>query len=264
MMGRTDRDQSSFFYEFQLDDMIPKGHLLRRIDVFVTAVLSDLHEQLGPFYSDIGRPSIDPELLIRMHLVGYPVDLSSFNMPDNDRQFSDLIKQLQKQMGVPDTGILTSDQFSRLAEASRDIDAPQIFVPPGKIVSMEGNLLLAVGTGTMDDLASPINKTRIVCIKAEGTCNVTEAAIVNRMLDLYDVASYEIQTWTPNRVTAIREHPCGTAMMSIDVNAKTVAVVVSAHKDLKFCTDKPQGTWSLVDGFPVGTLLGISREKHLN
>jgi hypothetical protein len=51
--------------------MIPKGHLLRRIDVFVTAVLGELHEQLGPFYSDIGRPSIDPELLIRMHLVGY-------------------------------------------------------------------------------------------------------------------------------------------------------------------------------------------------
>jgi transposase len=71
MMGRRDRDQSSFFYEFRLDDMIPKGHLLRRIDVFVTAVLGDLHEQLGPFYSDIGRPSIDPELLIRMHLVGY-------------------------------------------------------------------------------------------------------------------------------------------------------------------------------------------------
>jgi hypothetical protein len=45
-MGRTDRDQSSFFYEFDLDDMIPKGQLLRRIDVFVTAVLSDLHEQL--------------------------------------------------------------------------------------------------------------------------------------------------------------------------------------------------------------------------
>jgi hypothetical protein len=51
--------------------MIPKGHLLRRIDVFVSDVLGDLHEQLGPFYSDIGRPSIDPELLIRMHLVGY-------------------------------------------------------------------------------------------------------------------------------------------------------------------------------------------------
>src|ERR1700730_2338440 len=71
MMGRRDRDQSSFFYEFRLDDMIPKGHLLRRIDVFATAVLGDLHEQLGPFYSDIGQTSIDPELLIRMELVRY-------------------------------------------------------------------------------------------------------------------------------------------------------------------------------------------------
>src|SRR5262245_10571709 len=70
-MGRQDRDQASLFYEFRLEDMIPEGHLLRRIDVFVTTVLGDLHEQLGTFYSEIGRPSIDPELLIRMHLVGY-------------------------------------------------------------------------------------------------------------------------------------------------------------------------------------------------
>src|SRR5437660_8288657 len=71
MMGRKHREQASLFYEFRLDDMIPKDHLLRRINVFVTSVLGDLHEQLGPFYSDIGRPSIDPELLIRMHIVGY-------------------------------------------------------------------------------------------------------------------------------------------------------------------------------------------------
>src|SRR4030088_3443546 len=63
--------QASLFYEFRLDDMIPKGHLLRRINVFVTSVLGDLHEQLGLFYSAIGRPSIDPELLIRMLIVGY-------------------------------------------------------------------------------------------------------------------------------------------------------------------------------------------------
>jgi transposase len=71
MMGQKHREQASLFYEFRLDDMIPKGHLLRRINVFVTSVLGDLHEQLGPFYSDIGRPSIDPELLIRMLIVGY-------------------------------------------------------------------------------------------------------------------------------------------------------------------------------------------------
>src|ERR1700752_2706863 len=71
MMGRKHREQANLFYEFRLDDMIPKGHLLRRINVFVTSVLGDLHEQLGPFYSDIGRPSIDPELLIRMLIIGY-------------------------------------------------------------------------------------------------------------------------------------------------------------------------------------------------
>src|SRR5580658_1349644 len=51
--------------------MIPADHLLRRINVFATAVLADLHEQLKAFYSDIGRPSVDPELMIRMLLVGY-------------------------------------------------------------------------------------------------------------------------------------------------------------------------------------------------
>ena len=71
MMGRQDRDQRQLFYEFNLDEMIPPEHLLRRIDVFATAVLADLHDQLKAFYSDIGRPSVDPELMIRMLLVGY-------------------------------------------------------------------------------------------------------------------------------------------------------------------------------------------------
>jgi transposase len=71
MMGRQDRDQRQLFYEFSLDEMIPTDHLLRRINVFATAAPADLHEQLRAFYSDIGRPSVDPELMIRMLLVGY-------------------------------------------------------------------------------------------------------------------------------------------------------------------------------------------------
>ena len=71
MMGRRSATQGSFFYSFNLDEIIPKNHLLRRIDPFVTEALSDLHEELAPFYSDIGRPSIDPELMIRMLIVGY-------------------------------------------------------------------------------------------------------------------------------------------------------------------------------------------------
>ena len=71
MMGRRRRDQSRLFYEFRLEDRIPENHLLRRMNVFVTAALSDLHDELERFYSDIGRPSVDPELMIRMLVVGY-------------------------------------------------------------------------------------------------------------------------------------------------------------------------------------------------
>ena len=71
MMGRQDRDQGQLFYEFNLDEVIPKGHLLRRMNVFVAGVLADVHQQLRPLYSDIGRQSVDPELMIRMLIVGY-------------------------------------------------------------------------------------------------------------------------------------------------------------------------------------------------
>jgi transposase len=71
MMGRRKRDQGKLFYEFRLEDRIPENHLLRRMNVFVTAALDDLHKVLEPYYSEIGRPSVDPELMIRMLLVGY-------------------------------------------------------------------------------------------------------------------------------------------------------------------------------------------------
>src|SRR5207249_1874813 len=70
MMGRQAVDQSQLFYLFNLEEHIPTDHLLRRINPTVTRVLADLRETLAPFYSDIGRPSIDPELMIRMLMVG--------------------------------------------------------------------------------------------------------------------------------------------------------------------------------------------------
>ena len=71
MVGRQRGDQSQLFYLFNLEERIPAGHLLRKINPTVTRVLADLRETLAPFYSDIGRPSIDPELMIRMLMVGY-------------------------------------------------------------------------------------------------------------------------------------------------------------------------------------------------
>ena len=69
MMGRRQVEQAALFYEFSLDKHIPADHLLRSIDRFVE--LGDLRRELVRFYSTLGRPSVDPELMIRMLITGY-------------------------------------------------------------------------------------------------------------------------------------------------------------------------------------------------
>jgi transposase len=75
MMGDRLVMQESLFYEFCLDKFVPSNHMLRVIDQFVD--LSDLRRHLAPFYSSMGRPSIDPELMIRMLLIGYCLGIRS-------------------------------------------------------------------------------------------------------------------------------------------------------------------------------------------
>src|SRR5258708_27327548 len=69
MMGHRQVEQAALFYEFSLERHIPADHLLRSIDRFVE--LGELRRELAAFYSTIGRPSIDPELMIRMLVIGY-------------------------------------------------------------------------------------------------------------------------------------------------------------------------------------------------
>src|SRR5690242_13398352 len=69
MMGKQGSGQDKLFYSFNLEAHVPSTHLLRGIDRFLD--LGELHRHLAPFYSNTGRPSIDPELLIRMLIVGY-------------------------------------------------------------------------------------------------------------------------------------------------------------------------------------------------
>src|SRR3974390_3245679 len=69
MMGHQQVEQAALFYEFSLERHVPTDHLLRSIDRFVE--LGELRRELSAFYSTIGRPSIAPELIIRMLLVGY-------------------------------------------------------------------------------------------------------------------------------------------------------------------------------------------------
>jgi hypothetical protein len=67
--GPSEEYQGQLFYEFHLGDAVPEDHLVRKIDTALD--LSWLRSELAPHYSSIGRPSIDPELMIRMLVVGY-------------------------------------------------------------------------------------------------------------------------------------------------------------------------------------------------
>jgi transposase len=69
MMGRLKRDQGQFFYSFCLDEVVPADHRVREIAGVLD--LSWVHAELGPYYSPLGRPSIDPVLMLRMLIVGY-------------------------------------------------------------------------------------------------------------------------------------------------------------------------------------------------
>ena len=75
MMGERRGRQERLFYEFCLEDRIPADHLLRKIDAVLD--LDWLRVELAPFYSHTGRPSVDPELMIRMLIIGYCYSIRS-------------------------------------------------------------------------------------------------------------------------------------------------------------------------------------------
>jgi|UPI0003F53542 transposase len=75
MMGTRQEAQSALFYEFSVEAHVPADHMLRAVDRFVD--LGGIRQHLAPFYSSTGRPSVDPELTIRMLLIGYIMGIRS-------------------------------------------------------------------------------------------------------------------------------------------------------------------------------------------
>ncbi len=74
-MGRLNRDQDQLFYSFNLNDAVPGDHLVRKISAVLD--LSWVHAELADHYSNLGRPSIDPELMLRMLILGYVFGIRS-------------------------------------------------------------------------------------------------------------------------------------------------------------------------------------------
>ena len=118
MMGRNDKPQKPLFYSFNLNDLVPQDHLLRQIDRFLD--LSDLHEHLAPYYSHTGRPSVDPELMIRMLIIGYCLGIRS------ERRLCEEVKlnmayrwfcRLSIEDAVPDHSTFSKNRHGRFREA---------------------------------------------------------------------------------------------------------------------------------------------------
>jgi transposase len=78
MMGQLNRNQSQLFYSFCLEEVVPTDHLVR--DIAAVLDLDWVRTELAPYYSPLGRPSIDPVLMIRMLIVGYVFAIRSERM----------------------------------------------------------------------------------------------------------------------------------------------------------------------------------------
>jgi hypothetical protein len=205
--------------------------------------------------------SVDEQTTVRikryMANLLYPVNLSAFDRPEKDHPFLDLIKLLQKQMGVPITGVLTLKQFNTLADASDHINDRHVGVPFKQVgAAADGSWASAVGTaeGISEPLADPINIARFMCIKASKTCILVSASLQRThgqflWVDHPDV--YDVQSWSDRRIVAIAQQPCGFSLMTMDIIAKKVTVSI-------FCNERPI-TWKLVEGIPLAWKLHQDR-----
>jgi transposase len=118
MMGERTVAQESLFYSFSMERYVPVDHLLRSLDRFVD--LSGVREHLRPFYSETGRPSIDPELMIRMLIVGYCFGIRS------ERRLCDEVHlnlayrwfcRLALDVAVPDHSSFSKNRHGRFRES---------------------------------------------------------------------------------------------------------------------------------------------------
>lgn len=124
MMGQLPQQQNALFYEFCLESQIPDDHLLRQIDQFL--YFNQIREHLEPHYSHTGRPSIDPELMIRMLLVGYCYGIRSERRLCEEIHFNLAYRWfcgLGLEDAVPDHSTFSKNRHGRFRDAGilRDI-----------------------------------------------------------------------------------------------------------------------------------------------
>ena len=138
MTGERAIRQEALFFGFNLDEHVPADHLLRSIDRFVE--LADIRRQLAPYDSAIGRPSIHPELMIRMLLVGYCCGIR-FERRLCEEVHLNLAYRWFCRLGADRRGTRPLDLSGSPAEG---VDSNRPFCPPAGAHSNTGSRLRAV------------------------------------------------------------------------------------------------------------------------
>lgn len=117
-MGQLPAAQNSLFYDFCLESHIPEDHLLRRINRFLD--FDQIRHHLEPFYSNTGRPSVDPELMIRMLLIGYCYGIRSERQLCDEVNFNLAYRwfcRLGLESDIPDHSTFSKNRHGRFRAA---------------------------------------------------------------------------------------------------------------------------------------------------
>ena len=123
-MGRRNQGQGQLFYEFRLDEVVPDDHLVRKIGALLD--LSWVYAELTPYYSEIGRPSIDPVLMIRMLIIGYVFAIRSERQICREVGARIGIERVRAHLHLTDAAPTsrTGSEIKRLMKRPRDFGGP--------------------------------------------------------------------------------------------------------------------------------------------
>jgi transposase len=247
MMGERTVMQEALFYEFSIERHVPSDHLLRSLDRFVD--MSGLRSHLRPFYSEIGRPSIDPELMIRMLIVGYCFGIRSERRLCEEVHLNLAYRwfcRLGLESGVPDHSTFSKNRHGRF----RDSDLlRQLFETTVRRCIEEG---LVGGEGFAVDaslIKADANRQR----SAEASETVdwhamaTTRRSVQEYLDTLDEAAWGI---APASSTA--------------TSAFSSLAAVRAHRPARSCarSTKALTTWPAISPPPMPTPRRVASERR--
>jgi transposase len=254
MMGRGGGDQSPLFYSFNLNDHIPADHPLRGIERFLD--LQDLRRHLAPFYSHTGRPSVDPELMVRMLLVDYCFGIRSERRLCEEVHLNLAYRwfcRLGLEAAIPDHSTFSKNRHGRFRESdvfrhvfegvvqrcmAEGLVRGEGFAIDASVVKADANRQRGVPSEQPIDWSNPELRTRAVHEYLQGLEQVGQVGATPMNISLIDPAA---------RWTAAPGGPAFYAYSAnylIDVHA---GVIVDVEATAAHRTEEVDATKTMID-----------------